>query len=163
RRRVGVAGDVVVEAGVHTLVVAAVGAVGVVVGVEVFLAHQEGVAGAVGDLHQGDPEALVDDARDIGDAGAAVGPAVAGGQVGQDLVEPAAHLALAAAAVGVADPVPAPAARGQRSGGVVRHAAGQADLFEVVGALDACGRLADLLHGGQQEADEDGDDGDYDE
>ena len=38
---------------------------------------------------------------------------------------------------------------------------GQADLLEVVGAADACGRLADLLDGGQQQADEDGDDGDH--
>ena len=40
---------------------------------------------------------------------------------------------------------------------------GDADLLEVVGALDACGGLADLLHGRQQEADQDGDDRDDDE
>ena len=40
---------------------------------------------------------------------------------------------------------------------------GQADLLEVVGALDAGGGLADLLHGGQQQADQDGDDGDDDQ
>jgi hypothetical protein len=39
----------------------------------------------------------------------------------------------------------------------------QADLFEVVGALHSRCRLADLLHGGQQQANEDGDDGDDDE
>src|SRR5262249_32890401 len=37
---------------------------------------------------------------------------------------------------------------------------GQADLLEVVGALQACGGLADLLHRGEQQADEDRDDGD---
>src|SRR5262249_48505124 len=40
---------------------------------------------------------------------------------------------------------------------------GQADLLEVVLALHACGGLADLLHGGQQQADQDGEDGDDDE
>jgi len=38
---------------------------------------------------------------------------------------------------------------------------GQAELLEVVGALHACGGLSDLLDGGQQQADEDGDDGDH--
>ena len=37
----------------------------------------------------------------------------------------------------------------------------QADLLEVVRALDARRRLADLLHGRQQEADQDGDDGNH--
>jgi hypothetical protein len=36
---------------------------------------------------------------------------------------------------------------------------GQANLLEVVTALGDCGRLADLLHRGQQETDEDGNDG----
>src|SRR5262249_36159960 len=36
--------------------------------------------------------------------------------------------------------------------------AGQADLLEVVGALGAGGSLADLLDGGQEQADEDRDD-----
>jgi len=40
---------------------------------------------------------------------------------------------------------------------------GQADLLEVVAALHPVGGLADLLHRGQQEADEDGDNGDDDE
>jgi hypothetical protein len=38
---------------------------------------------------------------------------------------------------------------------------GQADLLEVVGALHAVGRLAHLLHGGQEQADQDGDDGNH--
>src|SRR5262249_60991536 len=38
---------------------------------------------------------------------------------------------------------------------------GQADLLEVVGALRAPGGLADFLHRGQEQADEDGDDGDH--
>src|SRR5262245_41350198 len=37
---------------------------------------------------------------------------------------------------------------------------GQADLLEVVGALHPVGSLADLLYRRQQEADQDGDDGD---
>ncbi len=36
---------------------------------------------------------------------------------------------------------------------------GQADLFEVVGGLGAVGSLAGFLHGWQQHADQDGDDG----
>src|SRR5436305_1315307 len=40
---------------------------------------------------------------------------------------------------------------------------GQADLLEVVGALEARGRLAHLLDGGEQEADQHGDDGDDDQ
>ena len=36
----------------------------------------------------------------------------------------------------------------------------QADLLEVVRALDAPGRLPGCLHRGQQESDQDGDDGD---
>jgi len=43
----------------------------------------------------------------------------------------------------------------------VEGVGGQRDLLEVVGALDAGGGLAHLLDGGQQEADEDGDDGDH--
>jgi hypothetical protein len=35
---------------------------------------------------------------------------------------------------------------------------GQPELLEVVAALDACRRLADLLDGGQEQADQDGDD-----
>src|SRR5262249_23738965 len=47
--------------------------------------------------------------------------------------------------------------------GVVVVVDGQADLVQVVGALDAVGRRPHALDGGQQEADEDGDDGDDDE
>ena len=36
----------------------------------------------------------------------------------------------------------------------------QADLLQVVRALHASGRFADLLHGGKQQADQDRDDGD---
>ena len=39
----------------------------------------------------------------------------------------------------------------------------QADLLEVVLALRACGRFADLLHGRNEQPDQDGDDGDDDE
>src|SRR5262249_10869040 len=38
---------------------------------------------------------------------------------------------------------------------------GQGDLLEVVQALGACGGRADLLDGGEQQADEDGDDRDH--
>src|SRR5262249_32964146 len=37
----------------------------------------------------------------------------------------------------------------------------QAELLKVVGALHAGGGLADLLHGGEQQADENGNDGDH--
>jgi hypothetical protein len=37
----------------------------------------------------------------------------------------------------------------------------EADLFQVIGALRAAGRLAGGLHGRQQERDENGDDGDH--
>src|SRR5262249_1443247 len=37
----------------------------------------------------------------------------------------------------------------------------QSELFEIIAALHACRRFADLLDGGQQQADEDGDDGDH--
>jgi hypothetical protein len=40
---------------------------------------------------------------------------------------------------------------------------GDADLLEVVGALHACGGLADLLHGGQQQPDQDRDNRDDDQ
>ena len=46
---------------------------------------------------------------------------------------------------------------------VVIAVGGQADLLEVVGALDPAGGLADLLHRRQQQADQDGDDGDDDQ
>jgi hypothetical protein len=38
---------------------------------------------------------------------------------------------------------------------------GQTDLFEVVSALHPVRRLAHFLHGGHQEANQDGDDGDH--
>src|SRR5262249_46627152 len=38
---------------------------------------------------------------------------------------------------------------------------GQGDLLQVVAALHACGRLPYLLYGGEEEADEDGDDGNH--
>jgi hypothetical protein len=44
---------------------------------------------------------------------------------------------------------------------VVAGVGGQRDLLEVVHALGPAGRLADFLHRGQQQADEDGDDGDH--
>src|SRR5262249_37832152 len=47
--------------------------------------------------------------------------------------------------------------------GVVVVVQGQADLLEVVRTLHACGGLADLLHGRQQQPDEDADDGDDDQ
>src|SRR5262249_21718870 len=44
---------------------------------------------------------------------------------------------------------------------VVVAVQGKADLLQVVLTLHSGGGLADLLHGGQQQADEDGDDGDH--
>jgi hypothetical protein len=40
---------------------------------------------------------------------------------------------------------------------------GQGQLFEVVGALHACGGLANLLHSGKEKANENGNDGNDDE
>jgi hypothetical protein len=40
---------------------------------------------------------------------------------------------------------------------------GEAELLEVVRALHAVGGLANLLHSRQEQADQDGDDRDYDE
>src|SRR5262249_12074145 len=50
-----------------------------------------------------------------------------------------------------------------RPGAVVVGVQGDADLLEVVLALGAGGGFADLLDGGQQQADQDGDDGDHDQ
>jgi hypothetical protein len=47
--------------------------------------------------------------------------------------------------------------------GIVVVVAGEGELFEVVLALHAVGRLAHLLHGGQQQPDEDGNNGDHDQ
>src|SRR5262249_52840336 len=57
--------------------------------------------------------------------------------------------------------VPVFAAVGEHAVGVVVSVKGEADLLEVVGALDAVGRLADLLHGRQQQRDQHADDGDH--
>ena len=46
------------------------------------------------------------------------------------------------------------------SEGVVVVVNAQADLLQVVGAIDAAGRFAHLLHRRQQQADQHGDDGD---
>ena len=45
--------------------------------------------------------------------------------------------------------------------GVVAGVHRQRHLLEVVGSSDAGGGFADLLHGRQEQADEDGDDGDH--
>src|SRR5262249_33438591 len=74
----------------------------------------------------------------------------------------AGPLQVRAAVVRVAEVDFAAVAR-QRAERVVVVMAGPAELLEVVGALDASGSLADLLHRGQQQANEDGDDGDYDQ
>src|SRR5262249_51873799 len=61
--------------------------------------------------------------------------------------------------VGVGVGVVVAAAVGVVAVGGLEVGDGQADLFEVVRRLDACGGLANLLDGGQEQADEDGDDG----
>src|SRR5262249_7865212 len=52
-------------------------------------------------------------------------------------------------------------AGGQAAVGVVVVVQGDAHLFEVVGALGAVGGVADLLHGRQEQRDQDADDGDH--
>ena len=59
------------------------------------------------------------------------------------------------------DPAAAEAHVRERILGVVERVDGDADLLEVVAALQAGAGLADLLHGRQEESDEDGDDGDH--
>src|SRR5262249_58697196 len=54
-----------------------------------------------------------------------------------------------------------PAPAGEFAVGVVVVVEGQADLLEVVLTAQAVGRCADLLYRGQEQADEDGDDGDH--
>jgi hypothetical protein len=87
--------------------------------------------------------------------------------VGQDLEAPAAELGRAHGRhadgevhrrVG-----PGVAVVGQEAVGIVEVVTGQAELLEVVRAPEAGSRLAHLLDGGQQEADEDGDDRDHDQ
>ncbi len=48
--------------------------------------------------------------------------------------------------------------RGEAAVGVVEIVNAQANLFEIVGALRPVGRLADLLHGGKQQGDQNTDD-----
>ena len=51
--------------------------------------------------------------------------------------------------------------RGEAADRVVVVMQGDAELLEVVGALDPAGGLAGLLHRRQQQGDEDADDGDH--
>src|SRR5262249_42875230 len=53
------------------------------------------------------------------------------------------------------------APRRDRAVGVVVVVDGEGELLEVVGAAYAAGRLAHFLDGGDEQADEDGDDGDH--
>src|SRR5262245_51001658 len=55
------------------------------------------------------------------------------------------------------------ASRRQKAIGVLEVVDREPDLLEIVLALRAGGRLANFLNGRQQEADQDGDDGDYDQ
>src|SRR5262249_21909723 len=132
-------------------------------------AKGDAVEGVVG---QGRATALLRAGRDRGAATAWAHVALQRGRVpagsavedgvlfdeGQDLEGPGAGL------VGRADAGRggggAHAGVGQPTLDVVMVVEGQADLFEVVGALHPRGGLADLLHCRQQEADEDGNDGD---
>ena len=83
--------------------------------------------------------------------------------VGQQVVTPAPLVLAAGGAVDARGGHPGPAAPAGRqvAAGVVVGVAGQGDLLEVVLALGPGGGLADLLHGGQQHADEHGDDGEH--
>src|SRR5262249_25252099 len=64
---------------------------------------------------------------------------------------------------GVGVPVVELAAIGELLVGVVVVVAGQRQLLQVVGALGTGRRLAHLLHGGDQQADKDGNDGNHDQ
>src|SRR5262249_45829677 len=99
---------------------------------------------AVGRVGVAGPEDVVlfDVGEQPGEEGVGVGPLERDGRGRDELV---------VGAVG--------AGGGQKAGGVVDVVGGDGDLLEVVLAPHAGGGLADLLDGGQEQADEDGDDG----
>jgi hypothetical protein len=78
-------------------------------------------------------------------------------QPGQRMSGPAPARA-GVVAVGI---VPGEVARRKPSEGAVVAVQRNADLIETARALHASGGLADFLHGGQQQADEHGDDGNH--
>src|SRR5207249_4191264 len=92
--------------------------------------------------------------------GGQVGAAVKGVLLdeGQDMVAPGPLAAVRGAGGSGARRVPA--ALRESADLVVEAVEGDADLFEVVLALETHRDLADFLHRGQQQADQDGDDGD---
>ena len=73
--------------------------------------------------------------------------------VRQDIVNPAAYLPLAVAALGIAGPLPSPTAGRQKAVGLFVVEAAQGELLEIVLALQLPGGLACRLHGRQQERD----------
>ena len=88
-------------------------------------------------------------------------------QVRQDLEHPAGTLAFAGCRlagreiVGGVGPINTPVGKGPQR--IVVVVDGQADLLEIVLALRAGGGFADLLHGRNEQTDQDGDDGDDNE
>ena len=87
-------------------------------------------------------------------------PEVALIDVGQDIVGPAAGLAFPESLIGVAHPFRFPTARRQKT--VCRFVVEKrlGDLGEIVLALGTSAGLAGRIHGRQQQADQDPDDGD---
>ena len=81
-------------------------------------------------------------------------------EIGHDVVDPAARLLLAGAAVGIADVEMAPTVGGITSGGVGVVIDRQGELLQVVLALNLASRLACRLNGRQQQGNENADDGD---
>jgi hypothetical protein len=76
----------------------------------------------------------------------------------EKLVNPATWLISIRAAVGFAKPSAGPSSAGKTTVSGLMVQGGQPDLLEIIGALDPVGRFADLLDGGQEEADQDRDD-----
>src|SRR5262249_37632325 len=156
----------------HAVVGAPVGDARRVVGLGVAVGAGRAVPGGardhLGGAARGAEEGRVragdgDDLRGVDAGGAAALPDVVPFEEGQDLEAPAAPLVPAHGrlADGQVPRRHAPVAAAAREDAerVVVVVEGEAQLLEVVAALDAGGGVADLLHRGYQEADQDGDDG----
>jgi len=79
---------------------------------------------------------------------------------GQNVVGPAAGLALAEAKIGIAGPIPAPAAGRKMFEFVVMQQKRQPNLAEVVLAMRAALIVAPCRHAGNEQPDQEADDGD---
>src|SRR5262245_49563918 len=81
---------------------------------------------------------------------------------GEQIVNPAAWLSLAVAAIRITYPAPAQTAGRKVLVQVVMGMTRYAHLVQIVRTLCPVGRIANDLHGGHQEPNEDGNDGNHD-